>query len=104
MQRVLIVICFLLPLFSCVSVQPTFQEQLLGIWRTDLAGFPVVVEFTETTVAIAGQQGVPYILADDVLTYDFGGPQSRRIAFPSEDVMVHIDEVAGSSQSYIRQR
>ena len=104
MQRILIVICFLLPLSSCGSVQPTFQAQLLGVWQTDLAGFPVVVEFTETTVGIVGEEGVPYTLADDVLTYDFGGPQSRRIEFPSADVMVHIDEIAGSSQSYTRQR
>ncbi len=89
-------------LTACALTQWRIQERIVGTWDTDLAGYPVVFEYTTATVGIAPYAPVPYILEGDLITFQFEGPQTRSIKFLSRNVMVQTDAVTGIEQTFKR--
>lgn len=61
-----------------------------------------MIEYTTSMVAIAPYAAIPYTLEGDLITFQFQGPQTRRVEFLSGDVMVQTDEVTGIKQTFKR--
>ena len=89
-----------LALASCASIKPA--KQLLGQWDGQLHGYPVLVEYTATTVAIGKMAPVTYSLDGDLITLAGDSPSSYRLAFPSKNEMIQVDNVSGSEIKYTR--
>ncbi|MDK1023522.1 MAG: hypothetical protein QGD92_04740 [Gammaproteobacteria bacterium] len=89
-----------LGLNGCMTVQPA--SQIIGSWDGQLHGFPIVVEYTETTVGVSGTEPVAYSIEDNVITLATENVQTYRIEFPSKHEMIQIDDVTGTEQRYIR--
>ncbi|XOV88698.1 MAG: hypothetical protein ACFHX7_02170 [Pseudomonadota bacterium] len=87
---------------GCSTMRLDPAAGILGAWRTDLAGFPVTVVYTETTVQVGNAEPVPYTLTGDELRFAGGDSQLRRVSFPSGSVMLQVDPLTGTEQSYQR--
>ena len=73
---------------ACATTGFNYQEYLVGQWSTEINGFPVTVEYTDTTVGIVGfGEPVPYTLAGDRISFEFQGPQTSTIARLGPDEM-----------------
>ena len=88
---------------GCFLLRPAPEAQIIGRWQTELGGFPVVVEYTATTVAIDTYPPVAYTIDGDVIRFEFEGTQSRRVAFPAEGEMVQTDLATGIARSFVRE-
>ena len=89
-------------LSACAAIPLNIEDRLAGEWDTDLAGFSVVFEYTTTTVAIPPHAPVTYSVEGDLITFEFQGPQTRRIEFLSRDVMTQTDAQTGITQTFSR--
>lgn len=75
-------------LAACATTGFNYQEYLVGQWTTEINGFPVTVEYTDTTVGIVGfGEPVPYTLEGDRISFEFQGPQTSTIAMVNADEM-----------------
>ena len=59
---------------ACASTGPNYAEYIIGEWETDINGMPIDVTVTESTINLMGIT-TEYALQDNVLTFDFQGPQ-----------------------------
>ena len=48
--RLLALVCLTSLLFACASTSVNYVEYIAGQWDTEISGFPVTVEYTESTV------------------------------------------------------
>ncbi len=85
---------------ACVSVPPA--QQLIGHWRGELKGFPLLIVYTEQTVSVDGSDPVPYEVSGDLVTLPEQDNRSYRIEFPSTGVMAQVDESTGARQLFSR--
>lgn len=106
MKRLCAIATLLLVLLSvqgCFLRHVGVDDRLVGRWKTDLAGFPVVVEYTDTTMEIATYAPVSYTRDGDVIRFEFEGSQSRKVVFESDDVMVQTDLTTGVERTFKRE-
>jgi hypothetical protein len=89
-----------LVLSGCMTVTPA--SRIIGSWDGQLHGFPIVVEYTQSTVGISGKEPVPYTIDGDVITLATENAQTYRVEFPSGGEMIQIDDVTGMEQKYTR--
>lgn len=87
-------------LSGCMTAPPA--EQIIGSWNGQLHGFPVVVEYTQTTVGVSGAEPVEYAIEGNLITLATENGQTYRVEFPSRHEMIQIDDVTGTEQKYIR--
>lgn len=85
---------------GCMTAQPA--AQIIGSWAGQLHGFPVVVEYTKTTVGVSGTEPVNYAIEGNVITLATENGQTYRVEFPSKSEMIQIDDVTGTEQKYSR--
>jgi hypothetical protein len=90
----------LLVLGGCMTVTPA--SRIIGIWDGQLHGFPIHVEYTQSTVGIGSKESVPYTIDGEVITLATENAQTYRVEFPSMDEMIQIDEVTDMEQKYTR--
>jgi hypothetical protein len=89
---------------GCTNLGQVPAEQLIGDWQTQLAGFPVRVEYTTANVSIDGQAPVPYVLQGDILRLDQDGQQVRILTFPAKNQMIQRDPMTGTESLFERRR
>ena len=87
---------------SCISMTVNTAEQMQGIWQSKVGGFPIVVEYNDTTVKIGDNKPVLYQLDGDQLTFADGGTQLIVISFTGNDEMTQINQLTGTSQVFTR--
>jgi hypothetical protein len=75
---------------------------IIGRWRAEVAGIPVVVEYATSTVSVADGPAVGYTLEQDRLTFDGGGGQVRIVSFPSSTEMIQTDPLTGTRHHFRR--
>jgi len=98
--RYMSVVCVLVSLAGCVSFGVDTRQRIVGQWQSEVAGFPVTVAYTDSTVTVGGGPAVNYHLDGDRLTFDDGGTQVRIVSFPSRQEMVQTDPMTGTEQRY----
>ncbi|HAK52450.1 MAG TPA: hypothetical protein DCM54_11200 [Gammaproteobacteria bacterium] len=89
-------------LTGCQSVSSTPSQKIIGVWESEIGGFPITHEYGESTVSIPGHEAVNYEIQDDVLTLDTVGASERIISFPSENEMHQTDLLTGTIQKFSR--
>jgi hypothetical protein len=99
--RLTLILCILW-LSGCMSVEERVDQRIVGEWQSSIGGYPVTVQFTRTTVQVAGATPVPYRLDGERLSFANGGNQVRIVSFPSSDEMVQADPMTGTQQHYRR--
>ena len=85
---------------GCVTPRPA--SRVIGSWDSELHGFPIAVEYTQTTVGIGDTEPVPYSIDGNLITLGTENSQRYRVEFPARDEMIQIDEVTGTEQKYVR--
>ncbi len=100
--RLALITLVLAILGGCLSLPVNKTNQLLGTWRSEVGGFPVVVAYSETTVRVAGYNELPYQFEHDSLVIAGDVTQTRIVSFPSADEMVHTDPLTGTEQRFSR--
>ena len=100
--RYLILLLAIGLLQSCISMKVKPSEQMLGKWQSIVGGFPIVVEYNETSVKIGKNAPIPYLLEGDQLKFADAGAQSVVISFTNKDEMVQLDQLTGTSQVLTR--
>ena len=85
---------------GCMTMNPA--SQIIGSWDGQLHGFPIVVEYTQSTVGISGKAPVPYSIDGNFITLATENAQTYRVEFPSRREMVQIDDVTGTEQKFTR--
>ena len=85
-----------------MSTGQSVGQRIIGEWQSSIAGYPVLVQFTSTTVRVAGAPAVPYRLDGDRLSFANGASQVRIVTFPSSNEMVQTDPLTGTEQHYRR--
>lgn len=101
-MKAFIAILVLVLASGCVSPGSNPGKTIIGRWTTEIGGFPVTAEYTETTVAVAGHAPVSYEIVDGQLLVSSEGSQPKQISFNSRDEMVLADPLAGTKQVYAR--
>ena len=91
-----------LVLNGCMTAKPA--ARIIGSWDGQLHGFPIVLEYTQTTVGISGKEPVPYSIDGDIITLATENAQIYRVEFPARSEMVQIDEITGTEQKYTRSK
>ncbi|MBT4519747.1 MAG: hypothetical protein HOC23_07060 [Halieaceae bacterium] len=90
--RRLALICMTSMLFACASTSVNYSEYMKGQWDTQIQGFPVVVEFTESTVGVVGFGApIPYTLEGNTISFDFQGLQVASIDTVDKNEMTHTN-------------
>ena len=89
-------------LTSCTTFGPPPAEQLLGTWQTEIGGFPVTLEYNETSVTIGDNEAVTYQLDGDRLSFANGGEQVRILSFDGGDQMSQLDPLTGTTHRFSR--
>jgi len=87
---------------ACVTTDLKTAERMVGQWQSDVGGFRVVVEYTDSTVRVGENEPVGYQLVEDQLTIAGAVSQLRRVSFPSRNLMLQVDPVTGASHEFIR--
>jgi len=87
---------------GCVTAKPA--ARIIGSWDGQLHGFPIVLEYTQTTVGISGKEPVPYSIDGDVITLTTESGQTYRVEFPARGEMIQIDEITATEQKYTRSK
>lgn len=88
---------------GCFLRHVSVGDRIVGRWKTELAGFPVVVEYTDTTMGVGTYTPVPYTIDGDVIRFESEGTESRKIAFISDDIMVQTDLTTGVERTFTRE-
>lgn len=100
-----VLVCLTGFVVACASTSVNYAEKILGKWDTEVNGFPITVDISETEIGVVGfGQSIPYNLAKDVISFDFQGPQVARIAFVNDDVMNQTNTATQSVQVFTRQK
>ena len=87
---------------GCQSVPQSSSQLILGAWQSEVGGFPLVYQYSDSTVKIAGHAEVNYYLDKDQLSIDSEGAAIRVVSFPSEDEMHQTDPMTGSVHTFTR--
>ena len=87
-------------LAGCQSVKPA--KAIIGSWNGQLHGFPVVVEYTETTVGVGNVMPVTYSIDGDLITLANENSERYRVEFPAKNEMLQINEMTGTTQQFTR--
>ena len=87
---------------GCMVTSPRPAELIIGEWGSSLGGFPLIVEYRESTVSIGDNPAVPYRLTGNELTFADDGTQVRLVSFPDEKRMIQRDPVTGTSHEFKR--
>lgn len=91
-------------LFACASTSINHGEMMLGKWDTEIQGFPLTLAFSGTEIEVVGMgQSIPYTIAGDVISFDFQGPQSARVAFPEKNQMIQTNLATNEVSTFTRQ-
>lgn len=100
-----VLVCLTGFMVACASTSVNYAEKILGKWDTDVNGFPITVEISETEIGVVGfGQSIPYSLAENVISFDFQGPQVASIEFVSDDVMNQTNTATNVVQVFNRQK
>ena len=98
-------LCVLITILAgCQSISSTPSQMILGVWESEIGGFPITHEYSESTVSIPGHDAVSYQVLDDVLLLDTVGASERVISFPSDDEMHQTDPLTGTIQKFSRRQ
>lgn len=87
---------------GCDTVPRAPELIIVGTWRGDVAGVPVVYEYTDSTVRVVGHDAVPYQIDDGVLTLLVEGGSERTVVFPTRDEMIQTDPLTGTELKLLR--
>lgn len=90
-----------LSLQGCVTNRLA-ADLLIGKWQSDLGGFPVLVEYSESTVTVGNHASTGYQLENDQLTFADGGNQVRILSFPGRNEMIQFDPLTGTRHEFRR--
>jgi hypothetical protein len=101
--RLAVLIALTAILAACASTAVNHSEMIMGKWAPDIQGFPLTLAFSGTESEIVGMgQSIPYTIAGDVISFDFQGPQSARVAFPAENQMTQTNMATEEVQMFTR--
>ena len=91
-------------LHGCVTSVDTrsSHEKLLGSWQSNIGGFPLVTEYTETMVKVGNNDSVIYELSDNQLSFAQGGSQKRILSFPKKNLMIQVDPLTNTRHEFVR--
>lgn len=98
----LLLVVMVASLSGCMAFRADPGERIVGQWRTQIGGFPVIVEYGEEAVQVANYQPVQYQFDGNQLTFEQGGSQTRIVSFPSSDEMIQTDPMTGTEHRFVR--
>ena len=87
---------------GCMSTLQAVDQQIIGVWRSNIGGFNVVTEYTGAMVKVGSNTPVEYLLTENRLTFVGGGEQLRLVSFPSADEMVQLDPLTQTEHKFER--
>jgi hypothetical protein len=94
--------CLSALLFACAST-PNYSEYVLGQWDTEVSGFPVTLEFSDTEISVIGfGQSIPYKLEGNTISFEFQGMQISTIEIVNDNEMVHTNTTTQAEQTMKR--
>lgn len=94
--------CLLLLVDGCVSTGDNPARMIVGSWHSEIGGFPVTVEYTESSVKIGTYNAVPYQIEGSRFILAQEGSQPRDLSFPSPDEMIQTDTLTGTAHKFVR--
>jgi len=96
------VVCLSAFLFACAST-PNYSEYILGQWDTEISGFPITLEYSDTEISVIGfGQSIPYVLEGNTISFEFQGMQVSTIEIVSDNEMVHTNTTTKAEQTMKR--
>ncbi|MBV1879380.1 MAG: hypothetical protein KUG79_17195 [Pseudomonadales bacterium] len=95
-------VALLFLLQGCMSTIQTVDQQIIGVWRSNIGGFNVVTEYTGAMVKVGSNKPVKYLLTENRLTFVGGGEQLRLVSFPSADEMLQLDPLTQTEHKFER--
>ena len=91
---------------ACATAPIDYQQKLQGKWETLMAGSPVIIEFTDTSVNVLDGLYInmtsPYQIEGDLISYDFQGPQTGRMEIISDNEIIQTNTVTQEVMKLIR--
>ena len=101
-SQALVITGLVLVASSCATTGNSLSQMIVGTWKSELGGFPVVVEYTQDTVSIGNYDAVAYQISDGKLILAKEGSQSRMLSFSSADEMIQTDDLTGTEHRFVR--
>ena len=87
---------------GCVSTAPSPSEQIIGAWTSVIGGIETVSTYTESTVSLDNNPGLPYVLEGSELVVNGDRNTRRMVSFPSETEMVQLNPITGTQHRFTR--
>ena len=100
-SKILVSISLVVLIGGCQTIGSSPSDLIVGAWTSDVGGFPIMVEYTDSTVRIEGHEAVPYQLNDDNLLV---AGETRSLSFPTSDEMIQTDPLTSTDRVYVRLR
>ena len=92
------VACLSVFLFACAST-PNYSDYIIGQWDTEISGFPVTLDFSDTEISVVGfGQSIPYTLEGNTISFEFQGLQVSTIEIVSDNEMVQTNTTTHAQQ------
>jgi len=98
----LIVIILVVTLQGCVTTSLNIADQIIGQWQSNIGGFPLIVEYSNSNVQVGTSEPVAYQLSGSELTFADGAGQVRLVSFPDKNRMFQMDPITGTSHEFKR--
>lgn len=95
-------LAFVMTLQGCVATGQKASQRLVGLWQSEVGGFRIVIQYTETTVKVGENEAVGYEFDGNELKIADGGSQVRVVSFPRKNRMVQVDPITGTSHEFTR--
>ena len=97
--QILVISWLVMSISACQSVGVNPAQSIVGSWKSEIGGFPVMVEYMDQLVRIKGYDDVPYQIENNSLVV---AGVTRTLAFPAKDVMIQTDPLTSAELKFER--
>ena len=98
-SQILVIAWLVLFISACQSMGAKPAESIVGLWSSEISGFPIVIEYTDQLVRIKGHDDVSYQIEDNSIVV---AGVKRSLLFPSENVMIQKDLMTSTEMKFER--